>query len=318
MADTTSPALVVLSPANQATGVPVDSNILLSFDEPIFRGTGVLFVFDVFGNPLFDMGLGTGVTTSVSGSQITIDPSVNLPGNVHIVVGSTAGVAVDAAGNASFPLPVYAFDTGSDPLDLYHYGTLGDDLFMPTATHQIFVGGPGLDTVRLSSALGANAVTHARDRFTMTNAAAATRFDLLNIERIHFSDVNLALDLDGHAGWVAEILGAVFGGSAVSHAAYVAIGLGLADAGASFEDLVGYALQARFGANPDSTALVQTLYTNVVGAAPSSADQAFFVGLLDSHAMTPVDLGTLAAQHPANLAHIDLVGLMQSGLVYGP
>lgn len=316
MADTTSPTLVALSPANQAAGVPVDSSIVLTFDEPVFRGSGVLFVFDVFGNPLFDMDLGIGVTTSTSGSQLTIDPTVNLPGNVHIVVGSSAGVVVDAAGNKSFPLPVYAFDTGSDPLDRYHYGTTGDDLFTPSAAHQTFVGGPGLDTLRLASASGANAVTHPRAGFTIANVTAGTSFDVLNIERIRFADVNLALDLDGHAGWVAEILGAVFGASTVTNAAYVGIGLALADGGASFENLVAYALQARFGSNPETTALVQTLYSDVTGTAPSPAELAYFVGLVDSHAVTAVDLGVLAAQHPANLAHIDLVGLTQTGLAY--
>jgi len=296
----------------------VDSSIVLTFDEPIARGTGAIFVFDHFGNPLFDMDLGIGVTTTVSGTQLTIDPTNNLPGHVHIIVGSNAGLVVDAAGNKSFPLPVYSFDTGPDPLDLYHYGTPGDDLFVPSLARQIFVGGPGLDTLRLGSTLASNAVTHSRDRFTIADAAAGTSFDVLNMERIRFSDVSLALDLDGHAGWVAEILGAVFEATAVKNAAYVAIGLSLADAGASFESLVGTALQARFGAKPDATTLVQTLYTNVAGTAPSSAELGYFVGLLDSHASTPVDLGTLAALHPANLAHIDLVGLLQTGLVYGP
>jgi hypothetical protein len=318
MADTTSPALVALTPAHHASNVPVDSSIVLSFDEPVVRGSGALFVFDVFGNQLFDMDLGIGVTTSVTGSQVTIDPTLNLPGNAHIVVGSNAGIAVDADGNKSFPLPVYDFDTGSDPLDLYHYGTTGDDLFTPTASHQIFVGGPGLDTVFLGSTLAANTVTHSHDRFTIADTVAGTSFDALNIDRIHFSDSKLALDLDGQAGWVAEILGAVFGDSALTNATYVGIGLVLADAGSSFEDLVRYALQARFGPDPDASVLVQALYTDVVGTAPSSADLSYFVALLDSHAITPVGLGVLAALHPANLDHIDLVGLMQTGLVYGP
>lgn len=318
MYDDTPPALLTLSPANHAVDVPVDTNIVLGFDEPVTRGTGALFVFDVFGNQLFDMDLGIGVNVTASGSRIVIDPTVNLPGGMHVIVGSNAGIAQDMAGNASLPLPVYDFTTGSDPQNLYRYGTTGDDAFTPSTAHQIFVGGPGTDILRLDSPRSSNAVAHARDRFTVTNAGADTSFELLNIERVQFSDAKLALDLAGSAGWVAKIIGAVFGAAAVGNAAYVGIGLGLADAGTGYEALLGYALQARFGPNPDPSALVQVLYTNVVGTAPSASDLAFFVGLLDSHQLTPVELGILAAEHPLNLAHIDFVGLSESGLVYGP
>ncbi|MBL8360417.1 MAG: Ig-like domain-containing protein [Rubrivivax sp.] len=318
MADTTSPALLALSPANHAVGAPVDANLVLTFDEPVVRGTGALFVFDVFGNPLFDMDLGIGVTVTALGSQIVVDPAIDLPGGIRIIVGSNAGIARDAAGNPSFPLPPYDFTTAPDPRSPYRYGTEGNDLFTPSATQQIFVGGPGIDTVQLDSARGSNAVAQLRDRHTIVNAAAGTRYELLNIERVQFPDAKLALDLAGHAGWVAMILGAVFGPASVGNAAYVGIGLGLADAGMTFEALAGYALQARFGENPGSSALVQALYTNVVGAAPSADALAYYVGLLDSHQLTPVDLGVLAAQHPLNLANIDLVGLADSGLVYGP
>ncbi|WP_395704090.1 Ig-like domain-containing protein [Aquabacterium sp.] len=318
MADTTSPALLTLSPANHAVGVPVDASFVLTFDEPILRGTGALFVFDVFGNQLFDMDLGIGVTVTASGSQIIIDPALDLPGGMHILVGSNAGMVTDAAGNPSFPLPVYDFTTASDQQSPYRYGTDGNDAFTPSAALQIFVGGPGIDTVQLDSARSSNTVALGRDRFTVANAAAGTSFDLLGIERVQFSDAKLALDLAGNAGWVAMILGAVFGAPSVGNATYVGIGLGLADTGMNFEALLGYALQARFGTNPDPSALVMTLYTNVVGSAPSVGDLAYFVGLLDSQQLTPVDLGMLAAQHPLNLAHIDFAGLSATGLAYGP
>lgn len=318
MADITSPALLTLSPANHAVGVPVDASFVLTFDEPVVRGAGALFVFDVFGNPLFDMDLGIGVTVTASGSQIVIDPALDLPGDVRIIIGSNSGIARDAAGNPSFPLPAYDFTTASDPQGPYRYGTDGNDVFTPSASHQIFVGGPGVDVVRLDSPRGSDTVAQVRDRYTIASAAAGTSFDLLNIERVQFSDSKLALDLAGSAGQVALILGAVFGAASVADPEYVGIGLGLADTGMGFEGLLDYALRARFGANPDPVALVQTLYANVVGAPPSAGALADFVGLLDSHQATPISLGLLAAQHPLNVANIDLVGLTASGLPYGP
>ena len=46
-----------------------------------------------------------------------------------------------------------------------------------------------------------------------------------SIERIEFSDGGIAYDLDGYAGLVAKLLGAVFGFESVGNAKYVGIGL---------------------------------------------------------------------------------------------
>ena len=44
-----------------------------------------------------------------------------------------------------------------------------------------------------------------------TTAQSDGTDSLKNVERLKFSDVSLALDLDGHAGQAAKLLGAVFG-----------------------------------------------------------------------------------------------------------
>lgn len=318
MADSLAPALVSLSPAHQANGVAVEANIVLSFDEPVVLGTGFLWLFDVFGNLMFEIGPagGTQAIATAIGSRIEIDPARNLPGNVMFQVASTAGVAQDLAGNASLPLPVYRFTTAAVANDPYRYGTLGNDSFTPDAAQQTFVGGPGVDVVHLAGARGAQQLLQAGGRYIIADAPAGTRYELLNIERLHFADSKLALDLDGNAGWVAQIIGAVFGREAVANAKYVGIGLQLADGGVGFNELVAFALQARFGPAPDAATLVQTLYTNVVGTPPAAADVAFLVERLERHEMTSVDMGAFAAQHPLNLLSIDLVGLTQTGLLY--
>jgi hypothetical protein len=310
-----------LSPANRAVGVPVDADIVLTFDEAVLRGNGGLTLFDVFGNPLFDTALLRDVSVTAVGPQLRIDPAFPLPGNVTFQVATSFGVAQDLAGNQSLPLPVYQFTTASDPLDRYRYGTTGNDTFTPTQPQQVFVGGPGVDMLVLPGPRSAYQVSHSQTRYqdyTITNVQAGTQHEALNMERVQFADSKLALDLDGGAAWVAEILGAVFGRASVANPSYVGIGLRLADAGTGFVDLLGYALRARFGAVPDSTALVQTLYTNVAGVPPPADVLALFVGQLDRGELTAVDLGQFAALHPANLANIDLVGLAQTGLPCEP
>lgn len=140
---------------------------------------------------------------------------------------------------------------------------------------------------------------------------------LLNIERIKFSDISLALDLDGNAGITAKILGAVFGQESVSNKTYVGIGLSLLDGGMSYEALMQLAINAAVGTNvANYTAVVDLLYENVVGFAPSTAEEIYFVGLLDSGAYTVASIGVMAADTALNQANVDLVGLSQTGLEY--
>jgi len=140
---------------------------------------------------------------------------------------------------------------------------------------------------------------------------------LINIERIKFSDISLALDLDGNAGITAKILGAVFGQESVLNKTYAGIGLSLLDGGMSYEALMQLAINAALGANAAKyTAVVDLLYENVVGFTPSTADETYFVGLLDSGAYSVSSIGIMAADTAINQANVGLVGLSQTGLEY--
>jgi hypothetical protein len=127
-----------------------------------------------------------------------------------------------------------------------------------------------------------------------------------------------AYDIDGHAGVVAKILGAVFGKAAVGNAAYAGIGLALIDGGMGEDALFSLALDAALGGNRTHQSVVDLLYTNVVGFAPSAPVRDSFVSLIEGGSYTQVSLGWLAANHELNLANIDIVGLAQNGLEYLP
>ena len=134
------------------------------------------------------------------------------------------------------------------------------------------------------------------------------------IERIEFSDKKLALDLDASAGKVAKILGAVFGAPAVANKGYAAVGLNLLDGGMSYETLTGLAIEVAGAKTP--AAVVQLLWGNIVGTAPTSAQAKPFIDLLDA-GMRPGALGVLAADTSLNQLNIDLIGLATSGLEFG-
>jgi hypothetical protein len=136
---------------------------------------------------------------------------------------------------------------------------------------------------------------------------------LVNVERLQFSDQYLALDLSGHAGTCAKILGAVFGAQATANKAYVGIGLHFLDAGWSYDKLAGVALDAAGAKTNDQ--IVSLLWQNVMGLTPSSADKAPYIVMLEN-GMSPGALAQLAADTSFNTLHINLVGLAQTGLAF--
>lgn len=103
------------------------------------------------------------------------------------------------------------------------------------------------------------------------------------------------MDIDGHAGTAAKVLGAVFGRSAVTNSEYAGIGISLLDGGMSYEQLMGLAINARLGASASHREIVEFLYTNVVGVGPSLGEREQFEGLLGNGTFSVAALGVLAA-----------------------
>lgn len=250
-----------------------------------------------------------------------------------ITRGADGAVHVDSVSGASAALhatllnmEVLVFDNRRDTLTLSTYfndpapatllGTDGNDRLTPAGNVTLVDAGAGIDTVSLAQPAGAFQLKATTGGFALNPAAGGSSLALKNVERLQFSDRQLALDLDGHAGLVARILGAVFGAASVRNPEYVGIGLQAADGGMDAEALVQLALDARLGAAAGAADVVTLLYTNVVGQAPGDADRAAYVALLDNHTFTPGSLGLMAATTALNDQNIDLVGLAAGGLPF--
>jgi hypothetical protein len=136
-----------------------------------------------------------------------------------------------------------------------------------------------------------------------------------NVERLIFSDKSIAFDLNGNAGITTKILGSVFGKESVSNKNYVGIGLHFLDAGWSYDNLAGLALDAAGAKTNDQ--IVSLLWTNVIGTKPTAADKAPYIALLEN-GMTAGALAHLAADSSYNITNINLVGLAQTGIEYIP
>lgn len=200
--------------------------------------------------------------------------------------------------------------------------TSGNDLFfIGDAGTDVFDGGGGIDTALLNLNRAQVQIQRPGAGHQVTSAYGGDTLN--NIERLHFNDRKLALDLDGAAGNTVKIIGAVFGNTYVTasdnatNAAIVGIGLGLFDSGMTMEQVAEIALgSGLFPGGRSNANVVNQLFNNVVGRLPSVTEHSNFVVQLETGAYTQASLAVLAAEIDLNTANINIVGLAGSGIEY--
>ena len=194
---------------------------------------------------------------------------------------------------------------GEHPRNIHTFD--GDDtLKLETINGFQINGGAGLDKIVVSETLS---------EYRTFLSEGPLLID--DIERLQFTDGSLALDLDGNAGTVAKILGAVFGADEVSNKEYAGIGLSYLDSGDwNFETLGALAMGVL--APVDNTEICEILWENVAGSPAEVSDIAPFVSMLDNEELSVGELVVLAANTAQNLENIDFVGLQSTGLEYIP
>jgi uncharacterized protein YjiK len=152
--DTTPPALVSTTPADNATEI-TRSRVVLTFNETVMAGTGnIIFTATTGASDVRTLSVGDITQVSFSGNTVDINPSADLRKGTSYNVQFTAGVIKDAAGNAFAGITIPTalnFDTaaapvvapispsllitevnsnanGGDFFEIYNYGTSAVDL----------------------------------------------------------------------------------------------------------------------------------------------------------------------------------------------
>jgi cyclophilin family peptidyl-prolyl cis-trans isomerase/methionine-rich copper-binding protein CopC len=112
--DTHAPSVISFSPADEAVAVALGSNIIITFNEAIARGTGTILLKDAAGGIVesFDA---ASARLRISGTTLTIDPSLDLTYSPRYTVELAAGTVVDLAGNGYAGTSSYNFATNSPP-----------------------------------------------------------------------------------------------------------------------------------------------------------------------------------------------------------
>lgn len=211
------------------------------------------------------------------------------------------------------------------------FGGRGNDSLFGRSGNDTLGGGPGNDTLECGAGVDTVRFIGDRKSFTLTNTANGWIIEdksgqqgkdsVSDWERIEFSDIGVAYDVEGNAGYAAQIIRALFGKAYLSEEAIVGIGIQLLDLGVSYSDLVNAAIATpafeQLAGGRDNDSFATHILNNVFGFA-SQADVDYLSGLLDAHVFTQEALGLAACQIDANTQSAELVGLAVTGIEYLP
>ncbi len=272
---------------------------------------------------LLNLGAATLGTYQIKASPLSLDDHSDLPAQGTVLVietpttPPTGQVINGSAGNDTL-----AGTSGNDTLN----GLAGNDRLTGAAGNDAINGGSGIDTALYGGLRAGYVVTHAATGgagWTVTDTIGTDGTDTLTgVERLGFGNTALALDLDGNAGIVVKVIGALFGPQYVQNKDFVGIGLQLVDGGMGYAEVIQLALATsafqQLAGGPSNADFVRYVYTNVVGSAPSAAEVDGLVGLISNGSYTAVSLAMLACELDLNAQNIHLAGLASTGIEFTP
>ena len=308
-------ATYALTPGSSSVNEGSTATFTLSTTN-VTAGTSVLYTLsgvsaaDVTGGALF----GTVIISSNGNAAI------NIPIASDLTTEGTESLMVTAQLATAISSSVLISDTSKTPVveGLVTSIPYGDGkYFYGSSSPDNVTGTSFLDVVKQPSTFASNQLTKLSDgSWQVQNKITPSNSDnLVNVERLEFSDMNVALDVSGPAGQVAKILGSVFGPSYVNNKAFVGIGLAYLDAGMSYLDLCG--LAASFAGLTTPDLLVTTLLRNTTGTEPTALNKSSYLQSIANGA-SYASIVQQIADSSANSQSIKLPDLGNTGLAYTP
>ncbi len=262
---------------------------------------------------------GAGLDT-IDASKVSSGITLHLTPGYHDFVGESASSTITGAGQVTINFGTVIEAVVGSAFNDTLFGNAQDNVITGNGGSDFIDGGDGIDIVVYTDSLSAMTIKSNKDNasivdweITLSNGDKDT---LVNVERLSVNDTRLALDLDGHAGSTAKLLGAFLGSDGVANTDFVGIGLQYLDAGGTYEGLMGLAASTVFGETPNSRSVVATFYRNLTGQQAPEDVMATYASLLDSGDLSLLSLSLQVADNAINLANIDFVGLSAAGLEY--
>jgi Ca2+-binding RTX toxin-like protein len=209
-------------------------------------------------------------------------------------------------------------DGTKDDDDMFGYG--GADSLFGGRGDDYINGGAGMDVAFYNGRRADFAISSYGDSFFVTDRSGTEGEDLLvNIERLEFADVNVALDINGVGGQAYRLYQAAFDRTPDK------IGLGYwiaqLDSGATLASVANAFIastefRASYGARPGNLAIVTELYENVLNRVPDQAGVNYWVNMLDKRMASLADVLVAFSESQEN--YTQLVGVMANGFEYQP
>jgi hypothetical protein len=275
--------------------------------------TPVVWTNDGFGH--FEVALRAGQLTTLASDQYFVGvynvPYMTAKGLSFSSEGFNGDTIYETTALASQMLP------GSTRIT----ATARNDTIVQNKADNVIDGGAGLDKVVYSKASSSYAMTlGANGSITVRDSTGADGTDTLtNVERLHFTDKDMAFDISGTAGQAYRVYQAAFGRT--PDAGGLGFWIGAMDKGSSLASVAaGFAGSAEFktvyGDNPTGTVIVQKFYQNVLHRDGEPAGVAYWANVLDQKLATVAEVLVGFSESPENQAA--LVGVMSKGIAYTP
>lgn len=289
--------------------------------QEIQQGSKDQVIASVLDKPIPGGGMLYSVWTSLSqkvSQEGSFSLGVAIPGwqvgggaRTDVVSGGTDGDSIQTGSGADAVLgyegnDVIATGDGADRL----WGGAGDDQLD---------GGAGVDTALYAGAMAGYAISKSASGFAVQGAEGSDT--LVHVERLMFSDTNVALDIDGIGGQAYRLYQAAFNRTpdraglgywiaALDH------GADLRDVARGFVDSAEFRSPELYGPSPTNAQLVTKYYENVLHRAPEPGGYAYWLGVLDRHQDTPAGVLANISESAENQAGV--IGVIGNGFAYTP
>ena len=212
--------------------------------------------------------------------------------------------------------------TGTSGADMLS-GLAGNDWLKGNGGNDVLDGGSGIDHAVFAGTVAEYVISRNSSGLVVRDTLGLDGTDtLVNIERLEFGDIGIALDMgiSEGGGKSALLVGALLGSAGLSNRALVGQVLRFFDDGTTMGTaaslMVSTGIVASLAGGSGNTQFMQWIFRNVTGVSADNATTASLAGLLDQGIFTQATMLAAIAELPVNQINVGLVGLAQNGMDY--
>ncbi len=259
-----------------------------------------------------------GSTTADAGGHWALDVTLDPALASSAEVARDGSLVLDSAPLAVARAPDAGYTLFGSNVYTHIVGGSGNDVITGGAGDNIIDAGAGRDVAVYAGKVADFTVTHYDSGYTVVDNAGGEGYDALHqVERLHFADANMALDIDGIGGQAYRIYQAAF--NRTPDRAGLGFWIGVMDSGVTLDQVAGGFINSDeyrsvYAAGLSNTALVSKNYENVLHRQAEPAGINFWVGVLDEHRASTAAVLAGISESGENVAN--LVGVIGNGFIY--